>query len=468
MISGLLIIEILTCSAVLWLGLYLVGRNPANPRLWLAGLGLVAYALSLGTGLLVEYAPTPETALSLARLHWPMLFLPAMFGFGAMLHLLPETTPWRPYLNRILSYTILPAAVLFYLLSAGTNFIFDFNAVSPQAGPAYLIFAGIVLLLLLAALFLVVRTFRSAPSKKPRALILLTAFFFALSAGPLIVPLNLLPRHWLLVAVSLDFISLGMVVALLDALEEGETLLYDLLHSLDFSALGVLLFGGLVVLTMALSTGVTFSMLALLLAVITLTILAQTFLVQTQELFDNIIFKTFPTLRQERANLRAMANALPRANAAINPTTLDEDEFIRLTRHAISYMGNLPRLATSPLIRLPIIDARLAQRQATPNTLERAAELKSLLTESIIRLKPRGKGDFGSTEEWRHYNALYFPYVAGLKPYTRRAEQNHLVPAAQSALEWFHTYVPERTLYNWQNAAAKLVAKDLREGLNDR
>lgn len=89
--------------------------------------------------------------------------------------------------------------------------------------------------------------------------------------------------------------------------------------------------------------------------------------------------------------------------------------------------------------------------------------MKQLLTESITRLKPPNKGDFGSSEEWRYYNALYFPYVAGLKPYSRRAEYNGLDPAEQEALDWFRTYVPERTLYNWQNAAARLVAQDLRE-----
>ena len=31
---------------------------------------------------------------------------------------------------------------------------------------------------------------------------------------------------------------------------------------------------------------------------------------------------------------------------------------------------------------------------------------------------------------------------------------------------WFQANVPERTLYNWQNAAAKLVAQDLREGIH--
>ena len=40
-------------------------------------------------------------------------------------------------------------------------------------------------------------------------------------------------------------------------------------------------------------------------------------------------------------------------------------------------------------------------------------------------------------------------------------------------LDWFRTQVPQRTLYNWQNAAAALVARDLRErsrrvGVNGR
>ncbi|MCP4598957.1 MAG: hypothetical protein GY847_00175 [Proteobacteria bacterium] len=466
MTNGLLVIEIIIYSFVLWLGLYLVGRNSANPRLWLAGMGLVAHALSTATGLLVVYAPIPEISLNLARVHWPMLFLPAIFWFGAMVYLLPETMPLRIHLNRVLSYAVLPIAILFYLFSGGTNFIFDFSTVPPQAGPAHPIFAGMVLLPLLAALFLAARTFRSTRSKKPLALILLATLFFIFSAGLLIFPLNLLSHFWLLAAFGVDFVILGMAIALLDAFEKGETLLYDFLRSLDFSAVGVLLFGGMVVLTMTLSTGVTFSMLALLLAIIALTIFTQTFLVQIQALFDNIAFKAFPRLRQERANLRAIADALPRANAAINPTMLDTDEFIRLTRRALSCMGNLPRLATSPLTRLPVIDTRLAQRKVADNTLERAAELKSLLAESIIRLKPRDKGDFGATDEWRHYNALYFPYVAGLKPYSRRSEQDNCDPATQEAMDWFRTYVPERTLYNWQNAAAMLIAQDLREGLN--
>ena len=54
----------------------------------------------------------------------------------------------------------------------------------------------------------------------------------------------------------------------------------------------------------------------------------------------------------------------------------------------------------------------------------------------------------------------------GLKPYSRRAEHNGLDSSAQEALDWFRTYIPERTLYNWQNSAAKLIAQHLREQMN--
>jgi hypothetical protein len=35
----------------------------------------------------------------------------------------------------------------------------------------------------------------------------------------------------------------------------------------------------------------------------------------------------------------------------------------------------------------------------------------------------------------------------------------------KAALEWLQISVPERTLHNWQNAAARLIAQDLREQL---
>ncbi|NUT93452.1 MAG: hypothetical protein HOY78_15665 [Saccharothrix sp.] len=162
-----------------------------------------------------------------------------------------------------------------------------------------------------------------------------------------------------------------------------------------------------------------------------------------------------PEVAEERAELREAADALPRRA----PLAEDAD-FVKLTRRALSSYGDLGKLVASPLTELPVISARLAARGVPDQPLERAAELKTLLLESIQRLKPKD-GDFGTSDEWRHYNALYFYYVVGIRPYSRRTKREDLAPEARKALAWFVNQVPERTLHNWQNAGAKLVAADL-------
>jgi hypothetical protein len=156
----------------------------------------------------------------------------------------------------------------------------------------------------------------------------------------------------------------------------------------------------------------------------------------------------------ERQALRQTADALPRLSG-LEMIEIDEEQFARLTRRALSHLGDLPKLAASPLVNLPII-------QGT-NPLDRAQALKSLLVQSIQKLKPQSEMEFGVTDEWRYYNALHFPYVLGLKPYARRADHDSLADSSRAALNWFQTSVPERTLHNWQNAAARLIAVDIRK-----
>ena len=85
-----------------------------------------------------------------------------------------------------------------------------------------------------------------------------------------------------------------------------------------------------------------------------------------------------------------------------------------------------------------------------------------MLLEGVAGLKPRTGTAAGFSDEWRHYNALYYPYVLGLKPYSRRAEAGALEGPAKQAWLWLRDEVPERTLHNWQTAAARLIAAHLR------
>jgi hypothetical protein len=112
---------------------------------------------------------------------------------------------------------------------------------------------------------------------------------------------------------------------------------------------------------------------------------------------------------------------------------------------------------------LPVIALRLREKGKPPTTLERTHELKTLLTESILKLKPYSDRDFDTTEAWRYYNVLHFPYVMGMKPYSTFSLRDDLDVTTREALEWFQTQVPERTLYTWQTAASRLVAQNLKE-----
>ncbi len=298
--------------------------------------------------------------------------------------------------------------------------------------------------------------------KLPLRLIIIGSIFFGLSISMLVLPQAWFTSDIVVLGVGLDLAILSYGIATLDAHDEGEVLPRDFLRSLGASFLLAILFGGQVVLAMAVGSRAGPIMLLLLLAVITSAILVQVFYELIQSLLDRLLFPTWPRLQQERENLWAVASVLPRVNESMEFDHLSEEEFIRLTRRALSHMGDLKRLAASPLTRLPLVTARLSTRGQPDGTLDRAAELKTLLTESITRLKPQYDSDFGITDEWRYYNVLYYPYVLGIRPFSQRFTYRN-DDALQAVMEWFRVQVPERTLHNWQNTAAGLVAKDLRE-----
>jgi hypothetical protein len=456
----LLIIYILTFGFALWFGLYLLARNPAKPLLRYAGLGLVAYALSLAADMLSVYATDIASIAALVLAQQFLVLLPAMFWTGALLQLLPEEAPVRAPLLRWWSRGLLPAATVGYFFAAIIGLALDQRS---AAGPIFNVLALLAFLPLLLSLGLVARHRQAIRPRRTLGLLLAATLMFGLGLGLMLLPFGWLPRAWTLLGIGVDLALLDIAIVGFDAFDEGETLSADITRSFVAALLAALLFGSQIALAIVVGVGLNYAMLALLLATVAAAIALTTFADPLQSALDRLVFAGSPWLRRARDDARAAASALPRLDPALDLARMDETEFARLTRRALSHYGDLPHLAANPLTRLPQIERRLAMRGAPTQTLEPATELKALLAESVARLKPRGQGDFGTSDEWRHYNALYFPYVAGIKPYSRRALHDRLEPPAQLALEWFQAAVPERTLYNWQNTAAKLVAQDLRE-----
>jgi hypothetical protein len=453
-------LRISTFGFAWWLGLYLLARNPARPLLRRAGLGLAAYALAVGAGLLGEAAPL-ITGAFLLRFERLLLLAPAFCWSGALIQLLPEDTPLRSRLDRAWRLGLLPLAALGALLAFATDTLVDPSTNPPGVGWGYLALALLALAPLLGGLVLVWRLRWGAAPRRIVGLLLAVSLFFGLGIAFLLLPFRLLQPPWDVLGIGVDLLLLDLAIARLDAFDEGETLWPDIVRSFMGAGGTALLFGIQVALAMQLGAGYGLPLLALLLTTIAVAIAAQVFAGPLQAALDRLAFAQSPRLVQARADLRAAAEALPRLDAALELSTIDTAEFARLTRRALSHYGDLPHLATSPLTRLPLVDTRLAARQAPDDPIERATELKRLLAESIARLKPHGADGFGTSDEWRFYNALYFPYVAGLKPYSRRSNIA-LDPTTEAALDWFQRVVPERTLHNWQNAAARLVAEQLR------
>lgn len=421
-----------------WLGCYVIARDPRERGPRRAGLGLLVYGAALAVAQVLTAVPGPAAEV-LDAVEATLVHLPALLWTGAVLTLVPGERLDRVWSRGLVPLTL--AAVAWLLVSGLVS----------EVSLAARVVTGVLLLGPLAGvLVLLVR------ARPPRAgwLAAVATLFFLQGAALLMFPLFGPPGLLSVIAVDVDMVLLGVAIAMSSAFQAGEALWRDMLRSLLGAAVVAVASGGQVALAVTLG-GSTPALSALLFGVIAVAVAVQTLAGPVHRALDRIAFPGDPEIRRERAELRETSEALPRREQG--PPPPDEAEFVRLTRRALAGYGDLGKLAGSPLANLPMIEARITG----DIPLERAAELKRLLLESIQRLKPRD-GEFGTSEEWRFYNVLYFPYVRGLRPYRRGAGRGGLTPVERQAFDWFVREVPERTLYNWQNAAAKLVADDLR------
>lgn len=429
-----------------WLGLYLLARDTRKPVLRRAGAGLLGYAVAVVAGQLLGSEDRFDGVRAV------LVCLPALAWTGVFVRLLPEDAAERA--DRWWRFGLLPVCVVAAIPAA---------AGIDAAGYAL---GALAVLGLVGSLFAVVRH-RSAVLAGTRrrvaaGLLIVGALMFGLSATLILIGLNIVSFTAMLSAVAVDLVLLGVGIAVLDAFDEGEALRADMVRSLLVSAGTAIVFGGQAAVAIVL-TGERTGLQALLFGTVAAAIALQVLNSPLQSAVDRFAFAAEPELREARDELRSAAEALPRKDTHTGLAALGENEFARLTRRALSHYADLGKLVSSPLIDLPAIDARLCDRE-TVGPLDRAAELKTLLTESIAALKPRTAEEFGTSEEWRHYNAVYFYYVVGIRPYSVRTKRTDLDPVSRKALAWFVDQVPERTLHNWQNSAARMIAAQLRAG----
>ena len=433
----------------LWLGLYLLSRDPRKPVLVLAAVGLTSFATVVALDA-VRLVSGREMQELLSGIEIYLVAVPGVAWFAVLVELARPCEGWRSRASEFLAVGVVAALSLLGAAMAG-------GVDGPLRAGHWVMFATTSISTLAAMTYAVLHLRR--PRNVAGAIVVAT-LFFSLGNAILIIPLGLVPSWLALASTGMDVALLGLAVALWDAFDEGHALRADMMRSVAATTVVATLFGGQALIGLALTgpqTGLTVLLFTSLTAAITLHAYAD----PLAGMLDRLAFWRSPVLRADRAALRHTESALPlRSTSPLDD--VDDDMFARLTRRALGHYGDLSKLVASPLTALPIIDDRLAERGAPDQPLERANELKALLADRIARLKPRDGADFGTTEEWRYYNALYFPYVVGVRAYAQNATAAGLDPVARQAWQWFVTEVPQRSLHNWQNAAAKVIAADLR------
>jgi hypothetical protein len=430
-----------------WLGLYLLARDPRKPVLVLAAIGLTSFASVVA----LDAVRVVSGSDILSSVEVYLVTVPGIAWFAVLLEMSRPSDTWRSRAGEIALVAAVAAVALFGAAMAG-------NVDGPLRMGHWVMFAAISL----SSLGAMVKAVLVKPPRPVVTFVVIATLFFALGNAILVIPLGLVPSWLALASTGFDVALLGIAVAIGDAFDEGQALRADMLRSFAATAVVALLFGGQLLIGLAVSGRQT-ALMVLLFTSLGVAIAINVLADPLAGLLDRLAFSRSPDLRADRATLRRTEAALPLRSA--NPLDgIDDDTFARLTRRALGHYGDLSKLVASPLTALPMIDERLAARGAPDQPLERANELKALLADRIARLKPRDGGDFGTTDQWRHYNSLYFPYVVGVRAYAQNATAG-LDPVARQAWQWFVTEVPQRSLHNWQNAAARLIAADLRGNL---
>ncbi len=442
-------LQLFVFAVSLWLGLYIFRKGQHFHAARLAGIALSLYAAIIALQLLWQVSDSAPSELTL-RIVWPLWLFASVFWIGAIDHLplqhqfIDGPKWWRAI--------ILPFSLFLAGLTVGTDLIIDFA--NQGRGPYYTLYAIIHVLLIVSAFVTVLVEFWY---ERQRAIgwLIFAAIGLMISAVLVFFPIGEIAPSLLWVGVAFDMLLMGIVMAYLDAFETGTRFLPEMSRSF-VQTFGViaLIVGQVIAIALIWQHVPQVAFPALLALTATVIVLFQ-FGADLQAKLDRVLYPASPELETQREQLRELEASVTKKSISALPTD-DFDQFAKIVRRALSDLNNVPRLAASPLLDLPHLSA-------TDSPLEKAQALRDDLHQRIRNLKPSTDITFDHTTAWRHYNVLYYPYVVGLKPHSRRGVPPETEAEYQEVLNWFRTEVPERTLYNWQTTAARVLAQDLWE-----
>ncbi|SHF38260.1 hypothetical protein SAMN05444392_1196 [Seinonella peptonophila] len=433
---------------LIWIAIYIMQRDIKNKSFVLIGISLIFSAISNGGMILASYTITFRSIfVSICDF---CIFYSPLILIGAIYAQLPQSSKYRTRMIQLWCYVLLP------LVSVVSIYLFYLhNIYSLQV----VLFSFILIAFVLTIIISMKSFITHLKDKITKFSLLLCIFIYVVS----LIMLLFNDHAIFSILNSIGLIGIAIIMFASMVLKQGERWFPDFIYSFDYMLLITLVFTGQVVFVIWISSRFSFNTILFILISILISVSAQVLSRYIQTIFDYFVFVSFPKLRQERSRLRTIESVKLVVNEQFYPEQMEEEELFRMVRRAFSHFGDLQRLSANPLTQLQVIDHRLQQKGNTSDILERANELKLIMFECVQQLKPQKDRSFDTTDEWRFYNSLYFPYIIGIKPYSKRYDHSQLDEDAKKALDWFRTCVPERTFYNWTNAAARLVALQLKD-----
>lgn len=492
-----LLFELVGFGIFFWLGVYLSVRAPRrSPLIAVSVTALFAQAVFFAASVLRDTTADAAALSALEHATWWSRALPLALWFHFSRLVARSDRADVPVWHEALLILFYLAGGAISLLGAVTDWflmvVVRDGAAAVAPGPAYPAHIAYVLLVMLGVQINFARSVRRARRRSGAPaqislvqLRLLEGGGWAFLAGALWLALIYFLRLGLpdspgYLAMLVGLAAVGYAVAHYGLLLEGQRIERDFLYNLTGIAAVALLYLGLLI-----AAGVRSS--PALLTLIALVALSHTGLDAGRRLLDRLFFSKAE--QDARAEARDYAVALatapvelpapePPADAAPAPADapLPAKEFKDSMRRAISALRTPPRLAQSDLLASEVVELRVRQAAQEDNRLNRIAALRELLIAQIEGLRPLGHGDLPATSDpWRFYNVLYYPYVRGItraaaldevrRLADERRRQGQTAPGElEQVLVWLAD-LDERTYHNWQRRASDMIAENVWQDL---